>query len=189
MELTLDVVSDCVKMMYGDSNVGAIVIPEKSSANTFWEKVKSFERSFYNAYGDEVTDAARYFRKSVFKRVGGYDEKITGPEDWDLPDSVKKAGYKIGRIKSKIIHHERIPSLWSLIKKKYYYGLKSSKYIEKQKIALFSPKTVYFLRPVFYKNWKKLFSNPVLTFSMFVMFSFELLGGGLGYFVGKNIKK
>jgi glycosyltransferase involved in cell wall biosynthesis len=189
MELTKNVVSDCVNAIEKDNTLGGIVIPEKSIAKTFWEEVKAFERSFYNESGDSVTDAARFFTRDAFEKVGGYDETITGPEDWDLPESIKEAGYKISRVKSRLLHYEKVPSLLSLIQKKYYYGLKSHGYIKKHKISLFSAKTVYFLRPIFYRRWRELVSHPILTLSMFTMFSFELLGGALGFFVGKYIKK
>ena len=104
MELTRNVVKECVEMMQKNSKVGALVIPEQSIAKTYWEKVKAFERSFYNESGDSTTDAARFFRQKVIIKVGGYDETITGPEDWDLPDTIKKLGYKIDRISAKIYH-------------------------------------------------------------------------------------
>lgn len=200
MELTPTILEECVEAING-KNIGAIAIPEKSIATNFWEKVKAFERSFYNEVevhnevgvhnesGDSATDAARFFTREAFDKTGGYDETITGPEDWDLPESIKKLGYKINRIKSKILHHERIPNLFSLVKKKYYYALKSHTYLRKQNISVFGPKTIYFLRPVFYKNWRKLVSNPILTIAMYIMFSFELVGGGLGYLVGKYLRK
>jgi glycosyltransferase involved in cell wall biosynthesis len=189
MELTSNVILECVELIGKNKTVGGVIIPEKSVARTFWEKVKAFERSFYNNNGDQTTDAARFFRREAFEKVGGYDETITGPEDWDLPESTKKKGYKIGRIKSKILHNERIFNLFSLMKKKYYYALKSHTYLKKQNISVFSPKTIYFLRPVFYKNWRKLISNPILSIAMFVMLLFEQLAGALGYLVGKYILK
>mgnify|MGYP001567469693 CR=1 FL=1 len=189
MELTKRVVADCVRKMKNSKNIGGIVIPEKSVAINYWEKVKAFERSFYNEKGDDSTDAARFFRREAFEKVGSYDETITGPEDWDLPESIKKHGYEIVRIKSKILHHERILNLPPLIKKKYYYALKSHVYLKKQNISAFSPKTIYFLRPVFYKNWRKFLSNPLLSIGMFIMLTLELFGGGLGFLVGKFTNK
>lgn len=183
MELTNDVILECVDLM--DKDIKGIVIPEQSLANNFWGRVKAFERSFYNQAGDEATDAARFFEREVFWQMGGYDETITGPEDWDLPERIKKAGYKIGRIKAKIYHHEKISDPVILAKKKFYYGLSLNKYLQKHKINAFSAKTIYFFRPVFYKHWKKLLSHPVLTLGMILMFTLELLGGGLGYFVGR----
>jgi len=188
MELTGEVVKECVNLISTNEKTAGVIIPEKSIPKNFWEKVKAYERSFYNEKGDEITDAARFFRKSAFKKAGGYDETITGPEDWDLPEAVKKLGYRVSRASAVIYHHERISSPFDLAKKKYYYALSSYRYLKKHHISTFSPKTIYFLRPVFYKNWKKLISHPILSLGMFVMLSLQLLGGGLGYLVGR-IKK
>lgn len=185
MELTSNVVKECVELIQGDRRAGAATILEKSIAKTFWEKVKAFERSFYNLEGDNVTDAARFFPKEIFNKVGGYDETITGPEDWDITDNVKKLGYKIGLVKAIIYHHERIPSIVSLIRKKFYYGLKSHRYLSKQKVSTFSSKTIYFLRPVFYRDPLKLCMHPVLTLAMFFLLSAELVAGGFGFMIGK----
>lgn len=185
MELSKDVVKECVNVSKGNKEIGAIVIPEESIGRNFWERVKAFERSFYNEEGDEVTDAARFLKREVFEKVGGYDETITGPEDWDLPESVKKLGFKISRINSVIYHYERITSPLSLAYKKFYYALRSHRYLSKQNVSIFSPKTVYFLRPVFYKNFDKILKHPILSFGMFIMFCLELIGGGLGYLLGR----
>ncbi len=185
MKLSKKVIEECVKVMnLGDKN-GAVTIPEISVASNFWESVKAHERNFYNLEGDTVTDAARFLKRSIFQKLGGYDEKLTGPEDWDLPERIRKAGYKIVRVNSVIYHYERIPSLWKLMKKKYYYGLGSYRYLKKQKISAFSPKTIYFLRPVFYKNWRNMIREPFLTFSMMIMLFCEFLSGGFGYLVGR----
>ncbi len=188
MKLTSRVIEKCVDVVTKSKGVGAIIIPEESIANTYWEKVKAFERSFYNEEGDEVTDAARFFTKKAFRQVNGYDESITGPEDWDLPESVKKRGYKIGRIRAKIYHYERVPNPFRLAKKKYYYGLKAYQYMTKHNVFPISAKTIYFIRPVFYKNWRKLFSHPILSVAMFFMLIMEQLGGGVGYFIGRLTK-
>lgn len=185
MELERNVVRDCVKKVLDDPTITALIIPEKSVAKTFWEKVKAYERSFYNEYGDLYTDASRFFNKRVVRKLGGYDEAITGPEDWELPERLSKLGYKTSRIDSVIHHHERISSLYALVKKKYYYGLKASRYLRKQKISVISPKTVYFLRPVFYKRWTRLVRHPILTSAMAYMFILEMLAGGIGYLAGR----
>ncbi len=188
MELTPNVISECVQLVESDKKVGEIVIPEESLAANFWGKVKAFERSFYNEKGDELTDAARFFKKDVFFKAGGYDETITGPEDWDLPETIKELGIRVGRIKSKIYHYERINSLFSLAFKKFYYAKLAHRYLKKHNIPVISAKTIYFLRPVFYKNWKKILLHPVLSLAMFLMLFLELIGGGLGYVAGR-IKK
>src|SRR5204863_2248663 len=139
MELATLVIADCLKIIK-KKNVAGVVVPEDSIADNFWGKIKAFERSFYNEKGDEITDAARFFLRKIFFEVGGYDESITGPEDWDLPERIREKGYKFGRSKEKIYHHEHIISLVSLFKKKLYYGLKAHKYLDKHNISLVSPK-------------------------------------------------
>lgn len=185
MELDKNVVKECVELIEKNPEMGEIVIPEKSIGKSFWEKVKAFERSIYDLEGYEETDAARFFTREAFEKIGGFDESITGPEDWDFPENIKKVGFKVGRIKSYLYHYERIPSVLKLAKKKYYYALKSHRYLKKNQISVFSPKTIYLLRPVFYKNWKVLISHPILTIGMFVMLTLEQIGGGLGYIIGK----
>jgi len=185
MELSKYIVKECVEKIEESNLIGAVAVPERSIAKTFWEKVKAFERSLYNEHGDSATDAARFFSKKVFKEVGGYDESITGPEDWDLPERIVSGGYKQVRIESKIHHYERVPNPIKLAMKKYYYGLKSHRYFSKHKISVFGPKSIYVLRPVFYQNWKKLIKHPFLTFAMLVMLTFEQVGGGIGYLIGK----
>ncbi len=188
MEFSPGVLKECVEVCDKGQRVGAVIIPERSIGRTFWEKVKAFERSFYNLEGDNFTDAARFFVKKAFVMAGSYDEKITGPEDWDLPESVRKLGFKTGRIQAVIYHHEKIASPFELARKKFYYALRSYRYLSKQKISVIGPKTIYFLRPVFYRHFDKILSHPFLSVGMFLMFTLEMIGGGLGYLVGR-IKK
>lgn len=184
MELTPKVIEDCIDKIFKNKLEG-VVIPEESRANNFWGGIKAFERAFYNEKGDPITDAARFFSKKVFNIIGGYDESITGPEDWDLPDRVREEGFRIGRSSEKIYHNEQEVSLTLLLKKKFYYGMNAHNYLSKHKIPIISPKTIYFLRPLFYKNWTKLLRHPVLSLAMIYMLSIELLGGGVGYLIGR----
>jgi|SRR3989304_6461171 len=188
MEFSPKVVESCVKEIESSKNIGGIVIKEESIANSFWGKVKAFERSFYNLEGDESVESARFFPRSVFEEVGGYDETITGPEDWDLPEMIKEKGYKLARVEAIIYHYERVPNPLKLARKKYYYALKASRYFKKHNTKLISSKTIYFLRPVFYRNWVRLLRHPVLSCAMVFMFILEIFGGGFGYLRGKYIQ-
>lgn len=184
MVLTAGVIENCI-LGVERGDFGGMVIPEQSIAINFWGKVKAFERSFYNEKGDPITDAARFFPRQVFFKVGGYDDTITGPEDWDLPDRIREVGYEIGRSSEKIYHNELEISPIVLFKKKFYYGINAYRYLSKRSIPVISPKTIYFLRPLFYKNWVKLLRHPILSMAMVYMLSIELMGGGLGYLVGR----
>ena len=112
MELTPNVIAQCVKL--GESGLGGMIIPEKSVGEGFWAAVKSEERSWY--LGDDSIEAERFFNKAILLAAGGYDESITGPEDWDLPLRTRKLAPH-GRIKSFIIHHEGRQYFWKMVKK------------------------------------------------------------------------
>lgn len=180
MTLGKNVVKECVSKIEAD-NIGAVIVPERSIGKGYWTKVKAFERSLYE--GDSSIEAARCFKSKIFWEVGGYDQNITGPEDWDLPKKVSKK-YKIGRIKSYILHDEGSASLFSLMKKKHYYGLKTSKYISKHPFSETAQQVVYLLRPAIYRNWRKLYKSPSLTAGMIVMLFLEQLAGFTGFVKG-----
>lgn len=186
MILEKDVILECVEKVTNDSEIKAIVICEKTKGIGFWVKCKSLERSCY--IGDDIIEAARFFEKNVFWEMGGYDEDITGPEDWDLPQRIKKK-YKIGRIKSQIVHDEGKVTLLGLIKKKYYYAKKVSIYLRKHPLKTTGTQIIYLLRPAFYKNWKKLLKNPIVTCGMIVMLFLEQVAGIFGFLLSNSSPK
>lgn len=184
MILTKNVVKDCIEIFKREKKdkIGGVIIPEYSFGKNFWAKTKAFERDINR--GEIFFEAARFFPREVFNKFRGYDKNLTGPEDWDLSQRIARK-YKISRVKSKILHDEGKLSLKTLSKKKFYYGLSVHKYIKKQKLSVFGPTTIYFLRPAFYRNWTKLVTHPLLTLGMFLMLVIEIIGGGLGYLVGR----
>ena len=67
MELSKEVVEECVELAEKDDKIGGIIIPERSVGNGFWVKVRDFERSFYA--GTEI-ESARFFRRDLALKVG-----------------------------------------------------------------------------------------------------------------------
>lgn len=177
MVLTKNVLKDCTNMINKNESFGGLVIPEKSFGEGFWVKFKIFEREFY--LGEDSIEAARFFKKDMFKEFDGYDTNITGPEDYDLPLRMKKSGVKIGRIKSFILHNEKIFSPWKSAKKKYYYASRALNYSKKHPEMIISQGNL-FLRPVFLRKWRKLLSHPFLSIGMFVVKGIEMTGALLG---------
>jgi len=184
MELEPEVIEECVAEIESDREIKAVVIPEKSFGEGFWAKCKALERSCY--LGDELIEAARFFDKKTFLEFRGYDENITGPEDWDLPQRIKKK-YKIGRIKSFIHHNEGKLSLLRTMRKKYYYAQKFAPYFKKHPQLAYRQANLVF-RPAFLRNWRVLLRSPILTLGMFFMRTCEMLAGGFGYLT-KGMKK
>ena len=181
MTLEENVVSECVKRV-DEKNIAGVIVPEISFGTGFWANVKAFERSFY--IGDEKIEAARFFIKTIFSSVGGFDEEITGPEDWELSDRIRKR-FGISRIRSHILHNEGSLRFGELMRKKYYYGKKTPVYLRKvKKTDVFSAKTIFFLRTSFYKKPIRILSHPVLFCAMILMLTSELIAGIFGVIAG-----
>lgn len=176
-----NVIKECIDLIKTNPGMKAVVIPEKSLYNGFWSKCKALERECY--LGDETIEAARFFEKNAFWEMGGYDENLTGPEDWDLPQKIRSK-YEIGRVKSKILHDDSNLSLAALAQKKHYYGLKVALYIRKNPIQSTLQQLVYLLRPAFYRNWRLLTKHPMLTIGMVIMLTVEQVAGFVGFLQG-----
>ncbi len=180
MQLTKDVLFDGLEK-FENETYGALVVPERSVGVGFWAKVKAFERSFY--VGDSSIEAARFFRKDVFQKFGGYDTSITGPEDYDLPYRMRRKGVKIGRVRSFILHNEGNFSPLKSAKKKFYYASRARIYLKKHP-ELLSTQGNMLIRPVFIKKWKRLIKYPFLASCMFILKGLEMAAAALGFLYG-----
>jgi len=182
MVLAEKVVEECVSKIQSNTEVKAVIIPEESFGEGFWAQCKALERSFY--LGVDWIEAARFFPKSVFDEVNGYDENCTSGEDFDLHQRVKDTNRtkRIERIESFIRHDEGKPTLISLLKKKFYYGGKIKNYQKKisnnnaytQQASIFNRYTLYFAKV------DKLFNNPLIGCGMVFLKTLEFGSGGLG---------
>lgn len=179
MELEPKVVEESVLVAEANPQIKAVVVPERSFGQGFWARCKALERECY--LGDEKIEAARFFDKKAFWEFGGYDEKITGPEDWDLPLRIRTK-YRGGRSASFVNHNEKRLSLLKIMKKKYYYAQNFALYRKKHpQISWYQSLLIF--RTAFYRNWRKLFAHPVTALGMVFMLCCEMLAGGLGYFL------
>ena len=183
MLLTQKVISSCVNLAESYQVLDAVIIPEKSFGEGFWAQCKALERSFY--VGVDWMEAARFYRKEVFEKLGGYDVDQTGTEDFDLPQRLKAkyGGKSIGRVKEYILHNEGRLSLLGTMKKKYYYAktldkynkIDSNKKLFTKQSGLLDRYILYFSKP------QELISHPIVGIGMLVMKTMEFMSGGLGY--------
>lgn len=184
MELTLDVIKACVAEIENNSATVGIVIPEESFGEGWWANCKKLERSFY--VGVDWMEAARFFKKSSYEEVGGYNEEMVSGEDWDLSQRVGSIG-SIGRIHEYIRHNEGKISLIRTIRKKYYYAQKFASYVvaNKGQKALVKQTGIVGRYWLFLSHPAKLFKSPLLGLSMLVMKTCEFGVGSIGYLMGK----
>lgn len=173
MELKSNVIKECVSKM--KSGFSAVIIPEFSAGEGFWAACRALEKLCY--IGDDLIEAARFFRKDVFDSINGYDDTFVFGEDWDLNQRIA-AKYRITRINAFIEHHEGRLKLSINIKKKYQYGKTLHKYAIKNPKEAKQHLTV--IRPAFLKNWKKLCNDPSHAVGMLFMKACEFAAGLLG---------
>lgn len=185
MALSPSVISECVDKCRSE-NLIALYIPEQIIGKGFWIKVRDFERSFYDA---TVIDCVRFVRRDKFLKLGGFDESLTGPEDWDFDRRIRAEG-KVDIIDSAIYHNEGIFSLREYLSKKSYYATNFQRYKDKwgkNNLVIkkqFGFRYRYF--GVFIENWKwiKLINHPFKTIGMY----FLRLLVGFSYLFSKTKK-
>lgn len=187
MILSPGVIKECVektqnsKLQTQNMELVALYIPEIIMGNSFWCKVRRFERSFYDG---TVIDCARFIEKNKFLEVGGFDESLSGPEDWDLDRKLRQIG-KVGLIKSPIYHNEAEFDLKKYLNKKSYYAKSFGAYISKW--GANDPEIkkqfgfYYRFFGVFIENgkWKKMLRHPILALGMY----FLRFSVGVGYII------
>jgi len=166
-----DSVQECVDLAI-EQQADAVILPEKSIGEGYWTKVKAFERSFYE--GNDLIEAVRFFSKQAYNELGGYDENLTGPEDWDLTIRFRKNNYKIMRTKNHLLHDEGKINLFGSSKKKQYYAKDMfEKYAQKYP-DIFKQQMSFFKRFPASKLLIKGIQHPILLPSMILMKGLEL---------------
>lgn len=185
MILAPEVISECVKKCL-DDNIIALYIPERIIGESFWNKVRNFERSFYDATD---IDCVRFVRRDIFNKLNGFDENLTGPEDWDFDRRTKELG-KTDIIRTPLSHNEGQFRLAPYLAKKSYYSRTFESYINKwgrnDRIVKKQLGLTYRFFGVFFENgkWKKLILHPVLTLGMYFL---RVLVGAV--FLLRKVKK
>ena len=183
MELEPEVIAACVAAMRREAEAAAVIIPEESFGQGFWAQCKRLERSFY--VGVDWMEAARFFERSAYMAVGGYDETMVSGEDWDLSRRMAERG-QLARIAPFIHHNEGRLHLWRTLKKKAYYAAQARNYFAKNDVgakltASAGPLQRYKL---FFSRPRQLFQEPLTAAGMLFMKTCEFVFGGLGYVFG-----
>jgi len=157
MILSPTLIEACVSHTQATGAV-ALHIPEIILGKNYFSRVRRFERSFYD--GTPI-DGARFFERSSFVQVGGFDESVFvvgSGEDWDIDKLIKQVGRiellpQLGSIMYKqiwimrefvekrgvlwskhfaeIYHNEAEFTLIPYLSKKSYYSLGFDGYIKK----------------------------------------------------------
>ncbi len=181
MELDKKVVFECVNKIKEDSKIGGICISERSLGNSFWVKVRDYERGFYL---NTDIESARFFPSKLIKKVGGFDEGLIFFEEATLPKKIENLNFNVhAHINSVIFHHEENFNLIDWLKKKKYYGKTMKVY--KDKFPEDSKnKSSLLYRFKLYLSDRRFYSKTLLAFGVIILKFLEYLFAGLGYIFG-----
>lgn len=128
MVLSPDVIEESVRHVGAHQDAPtALYIPEIVTGDSFWSRVRQFERSFYDG---TVIDCVRFVKRTACNAVKGFDKTMSGPEDWDFDKKIRLK-YKTALISSPIYHNESEFDLNKYLTKKGYYAKSFNTYIEK----------------------------------------------------------
>ena len=136
-----------------------------SETTNFWSKVKAIERLCY--IGDDIHEAARFLRKDVLEKIGGFDsDLVLHGDDYEVQARLNKFGYKTGRVDAVEVHIDEIDSIKEVFLKSFYYGMNSWKYIKKH--PGHATKQLMPIRKSFFKNYKLFLKHPLLASGLVV---------------------
>jgi glycosyltransferase involved in cell wall biosynthesis len=184
MELDSNVIDECVSLAESDHSIGGIVIPERSIGNSFWVRVRDFERSYYI---ESVVESARFFPSGLVKEARGFEEELVFFEESTLPYKIHRKGYNVfARVKSPIFHHEEDFQLYPWLRKKFHYGKTAQRYRrgygDYSKVQI----GIWFRLGLFAKDQRRFWSKPKLALGVVVLKTLEYLATTSGLVYSKS---
>lgn len=174
-----DVVTQCVAKCSQAQLDGVAVHNTSAEGLGFWADVRKLERDSYK--DDDLIVGVRFFTKKSWVELGGFDETLYGPEDYDFHNRFIKKGFKWGRIKAIERHLGEPKNLFDIFKKHYWYGKQMLFYFKKHpRIATqqFNP-----IRISYFRHYKLFLNRPILLLGLVIMNFVKFLAGGLGFLV------
>jgi glycosyltransferase involved in cell wall biosynthesis len=84
------------------AGAGSVVVPERSFGDTYWARVRTFERSMYLGWAIETP---RFLTYDLYEAMGGWDEGLISMEDTDFGLRAA-ARAKVGRTSDVFLHDE-----------------------------------------------------------------------------------
>lgn len=118
-QLENTVVEECLEKI--NTGFDAVVVHNSPDTSVSWiSKIRKFEVDMYKY--DTTFSSARFIKKSVFKKIGGFSVGITAGEDYDFQNKLNTAGFKTGFIVAEATHLGEPKSLRLHLLKYYQYG-------------------------------------------------------------------
>ncbi len=145
---------NCLEVLEGSEKNAILTFNRSDPTISFWARVRYFERDMYRE--DRTILASRLMTKSIFKKAGGYNEKLIAFEDYDLQVRLEKIGAKFGKVKTAETHLGEPKSLREIFIKSFYYGRTSGQAIYQNYLKKYPKRAFLQLQPfriAFLKNF------------------------------------
>ncbi len=150
-----------------DQGADAVVVPELTMGSGMVARIRAFERALY--VGQSRVEAARFFRRQLFVRLGGFDEGLDAGEDWDLDLRARGAGARVATSSARIWHDESGQRFLAHCAKKGRYALGLRQFLHKHGQQ---GRAVLFDRPYLQRPWT-LLGHPVYGLGLVALKSGE----------------
>ncbi len=171
-----EVISQCVAKIA--EGCDAVVVHNSPDISVSWiAKIRKFEVDMYKY--DLTHSSARFLKKAVYEKIGGFNEKITAGEDYDFQNKLNKRGFKTGFIEAEALHLGEPTNLWKHLMKYFIYGGDFVHYASENKKE--SLRQLNIIRPVYLRHWQKFFAHPVLGMEFIIYTLLKYGFGGAGY--------
>lgn len=160
MELPAQVLSKCV-----EKTAEAIIVPlEEAPRPNFWSRCRAFEKNLF--LGGSAAESPIFIKRSLFEKIGGYDEDLDPLDDWDLHLALKALGVKFKRIETSVLVREST-NFKEMLRRKYERGRAFSAFREKHPHP---PQLNLKVRlGDYFRNWEKLIRSPHLSLGLFAL--------------------
>lgn len=129
--LERDTVQRCVQSI---GKAEAVVTANRSIGNGLWAKSIAYKRELL-AHEESVV-AARFIRKEIFLKVGGFDEELVMGEDLDLHGRLVEAGFHVKMVDAIEWHVGEPRTFRELVLKNYHYATSLRRYLKKNRRAV-----------------------------------------------------
>jgi glycosyltransferase involved in cell wall biosynthesis len=179
--LSRNVVEESVNLIES-GNDAVIVLNISNPKPSLTAKIRYFERISY--YGSNIYEAARFIKRDLFFRVGGFDPRLYTNEDYDLQMRLVRIGAKIARTRRSFeIHIDEPSSFKTFIIKNLYYGKNIQNYLRKNP---YIPHIIT-LRPTFLSKWFISYAGRKWLPSLFLVPTLKFIQG-IAVLIGLTIR-
>jgi glycosyltransferase involved in cell wall biosynthesis len=162
------------------AGAGSVVVPERSFGESYWAKVRTFERSMYVG----ILESPRFFGYDLFEALGGFDEDLIAMEDTDLGLRARAlAG--VGRTSDVILHDEGVLTYRTACRKKAGYTSGIAAFRRKHGSRALAS---HIRRPYFEHPWS-LLAEPALGLGVLALKGGEAAAVAGSFLLGKAARR